>query len=121
MTRIKITLKETDKGSYRAYQPRRHKKAQVGNSIDEAIGRFVRSHPDLFGIDFELKPLPKPSRLVHDAAWVVNMFDSANTGKAIENMPGGKGEALQKAIEDLRQELNRKSQTTILTTEQANS
>jgi len=52
------------------------------------------------------------------AANVVDMFDQANTGNAIENL-GSRGRLLKEAIRILRRALNRDSQQTALSEEQA--
>lgn len=61
----------------------------------------------------------EPETLESAATWVVDLFDQANTGHAIELM-GSRGEILKGAIEDLRNILNSDSQKTILDTKQAN-
>ena len=57
-------------------------------------------------------------KIVQHAIHVVNMFDQANTGDAIENM-GHYGIILKDAIRILRKHLNKDQQRTYLTEEQA--
>lgn len=52
------------------------------------------------------------------ATYVVNAFDQANTNKAIVNL-GSRGCILRDAVNELRQELNKEVQRTILTYEEA--
>ena len=55
--------------------------------------------------------------LIEKAVTVVDMYDQANTGKAIEQL-GDRGVILDEAIEALREILNRDEQRTTLTAEQ---
>lgn len=43
--------------------------------------------------------------LKKEAAWVVLMFDQANTNKVVEVTGNGRGELLRDAVEDLRKTL----------------
>jgi hypothetical protein len=54
------------------------------------------------------------------AIWVVDAFDQANTNNVVVNT-GSRGCILRDAINDLREALNKWTQRTILTHEQANS
>ena len=54
-----------------------------------------------------------PETLEQASKWVVDLFDQANTGAAIENM-GSRGQELSRAVDDLRNVLNRDQKTTIL-------
>jgi hypothetical protein len=55
--------------------------------------------------------------LVRKAVTVVDMYDQANTGRAVKNL-GTRGILLDEAIEELREILNRDEKRTILTAEQ---
>lgn len=57
--------------------------------------------------------------LINLATEVVDMFDQANTGGAIEVGLGYRGKLLKDVITALRRELNPNGQQTILTEEQA--
>lgn len=58
--------------------------------------------------------------LEESAIYVVNMFDQANTGGAVENL-GSRGRLLKQAIEELRVVINKHRKKTILTSKQVNS
>jgi len=53
--------------------------------------------------DPEKKELPKTAETA--AIWVVDAYDQANTGAAIENM-GSRGQILNRAVDNLRKILN---------------
>lgn len=59
----------------------------------------------------------KQKKLLKGAIFVVDLFDQANTGGAIENL-GHRGEILKSAIDDLRDIINENGKLTILTREQ---
>jgi hypothetical protein len=55
--------------------------------------------------------------MIRKAVRVVDMYDQANTGNAVQNL-GTRGAILDEAIEELREILNRDKQRTALTAEQ---
>jgi hypothetical protein len=57
--------------------------------------------------------------LIKNAIRVVDAFDQANTGKAVEKL-GERGLRLQSVVEGLRKILNADKKMTTLTAEQAN-
>ncbi len=60
----------------------------------------------------------RKAKFIKDAVFVVDAFDQANTGGAIENT-GSRGMILRDAVNDLRRELNRDIKRTILTCDEA--
>ncbi len=65
-------------------------------------------------INSETEHSPEQEKTVEEAALlVVNSFDSANTGDAIERM-GPQGFIVSRAIDSLREALNKDEQKTIL-------
>ncbi|MFA5829249.1 MAG: hypothetical protein WC843_02025 [Candidatus Gracilibacteria bacterium] len=59
----------------------------------------------------------EPETVDEAAKWVVDLFDQANTGGAIENM-GSRGQEVSNAIDDLRRALNRDGKKTVIDDQQ---
>ncbi len=87
--------------------------AAVVNVFDAAVNSVSR-----WGIFRDAVEALRASVTVANAVAVVNAFDQADTNQAITGV-NGKGEDLSRALNFLREILNRDGQQTVLTIEQA--